>query len=772
MKIQNVLKWGLLSCSAMIAVPAAAIAQDSASSDAERKFDVVIVTSQNRAEDVQNVPIAINVIGAERLTEAGVVDFQSLAQVAPQVQIVADTNITRVTVRGVGTNSNDESQDSSIAINIDGEYLNRPTVLNASLFDLERVEVLRGPQGTLYGRNATGGAINFITRKPGDKFSINAAATYGSFEELQIEAGMDVPLGDRAAIRISAIDVSNEGSVYHPNVNQRSNNKDYSAVRLGVRLQPTDKLSIYGSVDYVDVDQKSNNQAFVNFNLPGFLADDGTGNCNTAAGWVEVAPLVPGVQCSPQNTNYLPTIDRSEYNSAATGVLYIRSEQVALRGEVNYDLGPVTLTYRVGHRSSDSPSDLPLSPAYVFKTWNDEVKTTSQQLLLRGATDGGILWQGGAFFFNEELERDRGLFNTVVGPNGSYINYFVPSVKSESWAVFGQTDIPLTETLTAVVGGRYTEDDRSATYRNYGFNFNSGLVQLSQNQALNPSILNREASDTKFNWLVGLNYTPNDNQLYYAKVSTGYKNGGFDSVGPYKPETVTSYEIGNKNRFNDGQYLVNVTGFYYDYSDLQVGVLLNPATGNQTFNAGAATIWGLEGEFEANVSESGRFAFSANYLNAEYDQFLAAIPVQCLGGCALNGVGDLNPGDPTSVTQPNLAGNKLPRSPEWILSARYEHSWDLGMGRSLLGVVSSTYKSSYFNTIFNYNDDRQDGYTATDVSLKYDSGALWSLAVFGRNLENERPLTYAAFTSAGPDDIFNWQFGQPRTYGVRLAFEY
>lgn len=768
----RVIRLGLLGCSALVAMPMFSFAQEEADASAERTLDVVTVTAQNRAEDVQNVPIAINVIGGDALREAGVVDLQDLATIAPQVQIVSDTNITRVTIRGVGTNSNDEAQDSSVAINIDGEYMNRPNVLNASLFDIERVEVLRGPQGTLYGRNATGGAINFITRKPGDEFSFNGSVSYGSFEQLNIEAGMDIPLGDKMAIRVAATDVSNDGTVYHPNIDERSNNQDYSAARLSLRIDPTEKLSLYAAVDYVDVDQKSNNQAFVNFNATGFSADDGTGKCNTAAGWVEIAPLVPGVQCEPRNTNFLAGQDREEYPAVFAGVLSIQSEQVAVRGGASYDFGPVTLNYRIGHRDTSSPTNIPLSPAYTFLGFVDDTKTTSQELRLNSNNSDGIIWQGGVFLFSEELERDRGLFLPFIGPKGGFINYFVPSVESDSWAVFGQADVPVSENLTAVVGARYTSDERSAIYRNYGFNPNTGPVQLSQDPNRNPSILDLGSEDEQFTWLLGMNYQPNADQLLYGKVSTGFKAGGFDSVGTYAPETVTAFEVGSKNRLADGRYLLNVTGFYYDYSDLQVGVLLDSALGNQIFNVGAATIWGVEADFNVDITDHDRLFISANYLNAEYDDFLAAVPVQCLG-CSLNAVADLD-GDSTngSVTQPNLAGNTPPRSPEWIISAGYDHDWDLGSGRMLTASVSTTYKSEYFNTVFNYNDGRQDAYTATDIYLTYDSGKAWSASVYGRNLEDERPLTYASFTSAGPDDIFNWQFGMPRTFGVRLAVEY
>lgn len=771
MKLNNVMHMSLIGCSALIMVPAIAIAQERPQDERERTLNTVTVTAQNRSEDVQDVPIAINVITGEAFAKSGIVDMQGLSAIAPQVQVVNDTPNTRVTLRGVGTNSNDEAQDSSIAISIDGEYLNRPTALNASLFDLERIEVLRGPQGTLYGRTATGGAINFITRKPGDQFGINASATYGNFEQLNLDLGVDVPLGSRAAVRVAVTDVSNEGWVFHPNFNERSNDQNYTAGRIGLRLEPTDALDIYLAVELVDLDQASKVRSLINLNLPQFSANDGTGNCNTALGWVEFSPLVPGVQCRPVNTNFRGQIDPDNFASPVTGTGFFKSEVIAYRGEANYDLGPAVLTYRFGMRETNNTSDTPLGAAFLFKSFQDDIRTQSHELRLAGVTEGGIKWQGGTFFFSEELEVDRGLFQPFIGPNGSYVTYFTrPIVESDSWAVFGQADIPITDTLTAVIGGRHTSDERSAIYGNYGFVFNTGPTQVSQDPSRTPTILNLASDAEEFTWLLGLNYKPSENQLLYGKVSTGFKPGGFDAIGPYAPETVTALEAGSKNRFGDGRYLFNATAFYYDYADLQVGVLLDSTIGNQVFNAGVATIWGLEAEFEAAISTHGQLKLSANYLNAEYDEFRASVPVQCIG-CALNGVGNLDLDGP-GVTQPNLAGNTPPFSPDWIVQASYDHTWDLTNGAALVGAISGQYKGNYNASVFNYADTEQDPTVTMDASLTYDSGGKWSFSAFGRNLSDARPLTYGEFTSAGAEDNFGHAFAPPRTYGVRLTVEY
>lgn len=756
----------LLAGASLIALSSGAFAQEGR--------DEIVVTAQNREESVQDVPIAMNVFSEEQLKDAGITDLTAIKRLAPDVQITNDTQLTRVTLRGVGTNDNAETQDASIAINIDGEYLNRPTALNASLFDLERVEVLRGPQGTLYGRNATGGAINFVTRKPGDELSANGSVTYGNYDQIIAEGGITVPLGEMASFRIAGQHAAHDGYSYHPNVDRSSGDQDVSAIRGTLLLTPTERLEVMFAAEYITTDQTSPAQAWINLNAVGNRADE-TGPSFTdacsAPGWVEVAPLVAGVQCIPQNTTNLDNVDRHSYDSPVTGVGFEELEALVFRGNLTYDLGFATFTYRGGYRDNDLLADTTLSPAYIFKQFEWDSTSQSHEFRLNGDA-GGILWQVGGFLFKERQNVVRGLYNPFIGPNGSYITFFSrPFVDTDSWAAFGQVDIPLTDQITLVAGGRYTDDSRSAQFDNYGFQFNAGPVNLVANGVPPATSQLLTTGADKFTWLAGINFEPTDDTLIYAKASTGFKAGGFDSVGAYAPETVTAYEIGTKNTFG-GRYMVNLAAFYYDYSDLQAAVLLDSTVGGQVFNAGAATIWGIEGQFEALVTDNDRLYFTANYLNAEYDEFLASLPVQDLGG-GLNGVGDLDgvPGNP--VVQPNLAGNTPPRSPELVLTAGFEHIFPLNNGGQIMLNAFTRYNSGYYTTIFNWSDDKQDSFTQTDVSLEYVAPeGRWSLQAYARNLENTRELTYASFTSAGPDDIYNWQFGAPRTYGVRLAVDY
>lgn len=745
---------------ATIAMPAFAQTTDTAPDD---QVAEIVVTAQNRAQSVQDVPIAIDVIGAEAIKDAGVTDFREIERLAPAVNITQDANFTRVTVRGVGTNSNDESQDQSIAINIDGEYLNRANILNISLFDLDRVEVLRGPQGTLYGRSATGGAINFITRKANTRnFSANGSATYGNYDLKTLEGGVNVPFGF-GGLRLSGIYTDRSGYFYHPNIDARSATAGTIGGRASVRLQPVDRLTIDAAVEYVDIDNIISSFASVDLNAAG----NGPGANCSQNGWVDVAPLLAGGQCIPRNTNYLSRIDRKRYDAALTGVGRNQQQSTAVRGRIQYDFGPAILTYTGGYRDVAQKSEPAVPPSYRFLEFANNTATQSHELRLNGDT-GGFIWQTGAFYYREKLDNNRGLFNPRIGPNGSFINYFTRASDTKSWAVFGQVDAPITDTLTAVGGVRYTNDKRNGVFGNYGFRFNSGpnRATTAPTQLLYPS-----SADDKITWLAGLNYKPNNDTLIYGKVSTGFKSGGFDSVGSYAPETNTAYEAGLKLDFMAGRRShFNLAGFYYDYRNLQVPTLIDNAIGAQVFNAGGATVWGVEAETVINLDDRNTFSAAVNYLNTRYDELFTTLTVFCVD-CTQTAVGDLDP-SPTRIVPPNLAGNRLSQSPEWTISVGYDHVFDLGNTGRLTASAFSRFKSDYF-VGNNYRDNRQEAYTQTDLSLKFQPvSERWSLQAFVRNLEDIRPLAFADFVSAGPDRVYNWGFGAPRTYGVRLGFDF
>lgn len=743
------------------------------------ELDVIVVTAQNRTENIQDVPIAISVISGETLKEKGVTDFLSVQKVAPALNITNDTGNTRVTVRGVGTLSNNEAQDQSIAVNIDGEYLNRPRILNAAIFDLERVEVLRGPQGTLYGRNSTGGAVNFITRKPGDKFAVNASATYGNYDQIIVEGGVDLPIGDVGGIRVAGFYREHDGYSFHPNTpfsptpafvpnpSSRSDNDHTGGGRISLRLAPASGLTIDAAIERVEQDLIVAAQAWADMTDPSL--SPGTNPTTCSNGWAVAGtvtspppgtPTVIGVQCLPENTNALASVNRHSYNSPFVGVGTSHQVSTAVRGRIAWDFGPATLTYTGGYRDTSGSGTITLSPAFIFTGFPAGTKTQSHELRLNGTTQN-VKWQGGAFFFKEKQTSDGGLYSPFIGPNGSYINYFQHPTTAKSWSVFGQAEVPFGDTLTGIVGGRYTKDKRSANWRNFGFQFNSGPVQFPASSFAGTPLLLSYSGAGKVTWLAGLNYTPNDDTLIYAKVSTGYKAGGFDSTATtFKPETNTAYEGGAKLSF--GRSTLNVAGFYYDYKDLQNEVLLDPSQGAQTFNAGKAEIYGIEAEANIRPSSADTITASAMLMHAKYKEFTASVASFDVG---------VSPALPTTT---DLAGHRLPQAPRILLTLGWDHVFDLGSAGTLTASAYTRYKGNYYMDAENYNDSKQTGRTQTDLSLEYSpENKHFSVQAYVRNLEDYRSLTHAGNVAIpGVANVYNWQFSPPRTYGARVSVNF
>lgn len=767
----------LLASACAIAFGSPAFAEEAAeNTDATE----IVVTAQNRTQSVNDVPIAIDVVGAEALRDSGFGSMNDMSKIAPVVQINQDQGTVKVTVRGVGTSSNDEAQDTSVVVNIDGEYMNRPHALGSALFDIERVEVLRGPQGTLYGRNSTGGAINFITRKPGNDFGVNASASYGNYNAIRLDAGVDLPVGNIAAIRFSGFYDDRDGYVKHPARaafgpfpafagGESDDNQNYGG-RVTVALNPTDALSISLSGEYAEKHYTPSVFAAVNLNAAG-NAPTGPG-CNLT-GYTRVAPAYSQTLCIPNKTNFLSTVNRANFAAPGFGLGKLDDETHALRARIAYEISDAaTVTYIGGYREFLQSGLRTLPISYRSVTFLNETKTHSHELRVNGVLSG-LTYQVGGFYFKESVDVESG-FKLPIGPNGTYLSYFGRDITSESKSLFGQVEVPLAEALTLVGGLRYTDNGRDALYYNRSFVPAEAPGQPRPGlTGITPLVLGNDES--KVTWLAGVNYQPNPDTLIFGKVSTGFKAGGFDSIGDYKPETNTAYELGWKQSFGPAsKHQINLGAFYYDYRDLQVSVLLDTAVGGQTFNAGKATIWGLEASGDFKVGENTTFRASINYLNAKYDELFAQFNVYTVPGTGAdrNGIGDLDP-NTAGVQKPNFAGNRPAFSPEIIATFGIDHVVPLGSAGSVTLSANSMMKSSYFTDFYNYQDGKQKAYHQTDASLTWKpESEKFSIQAFVKNIEDERPLTYGSFVSAGPDDIYNWQFGTPRTYGVRFSVDF
>ncbi|MDQ3844441.1 MAG: TonB-dependent receptor [Bacteroidota bacterium] len=714
--------------------------------EASGKIQEVIVTAENRAVSVQRVPIAIDLVQGRDLRKLGVVDITQLPALAPGLQFEENTIFSSFTVRGVGSHEGAaELSDQAITVSIDGEYINRPVALGASMFDVDRVEVLKGPQGTLYGRNATAGAINVIAKKPTNRLEGDVFAQYGNYKTRRLEAALNIPVSDMLSFRAAGMLNKHKG-YRDAGPAGRVDDGDVLAGRLGLLFKPIRNFSIYLVGEANRVDQTAPAQYGVG--VTSAVADSGK------------AP-----------SSFRPAYFPKDFPLPSAG--FVKSNQWALRGRAQYNLGSTVITYTGGYRDVDFKGYQPLN-GFIPETFSFDnqltYQTQSHEFRINGE-NSNVIWQAGVFYGHEDQSVGRGLFLPAVrnaNPrfNGQppYLNFFLQEVTSKTTGVFAQSTYNFNEKWSLTGGLRYSSDKKERdgaqlasapfapnsvvfTYPNRPTTFTqSGMTKIKD------SI--RSGSWDQVTWMVNLEHHFAPNKLLFGKVSTGYKAGGFDLVSIYKPEKITAFEIGSKNTFANNRLKLNLSAFAYNYKDQQVSVFLSTAVGSIIRNAGKTRVYGLESETEWAATREDRFKLVINYLDAKFKDLQTS-----------QNLFRANPGPV------NLAGNRPVQSPKWTVLGRYDRNITLNAGSLSFGI-QSMFKSEYFLTPFNWAADKQEAFTKTDANLTFTPKGDWfDIGVYVQNLEDNRILNYASFNGSNIN-IYNWIFGNPRTYGVQFNYRF
>ena len=710
------------------------------------KIEEVIVTAENRAVSVQRVPIAIDLVRGSDLKKLGVVDITQLPSLAPGLQFEENTIFSSFTIRGVGSHDGAaELSDQAITVGIDGEYINRPVALGANLFDIDRVEVLKGPQGTLDGRNATAGAVNVITRKPTDRLEGDVFAQVGNYATKRIEADLNVPVSRAIAFRGAGL-LNKHNGYRDGGPAGRVDDGDVLAGRLGLLIKPGRNFSMYLAYEASKTEQTAPAQYGVP--VTSLVADSGQ------------AP-----------SNYRPAQFPKDFNLATAG--FANSDQWAFRGKVEYKLGSAVLTYTGGYRDVNFEGYQPLN-GFVPETFsfdnNLDYQTQSHELRINGESKN-VIWQGGVYYGHEDQHVARGLFlpiarnaNPAFGGNPPYINFFLRDVTSKTSGLFAQTTYNFTEKWGITGGLRYTSDKKERVGSDLAappfapgaviFTYPNRPTSFTQEGMTTLKDVPNSGSWDQVTWLVDLEHRFDNNKLLFAKVSTGYKAGGFDNLGSYDPEKLTAFEIGSKNKFANNRLKLNLSAFVYDYKDQQVSVFISTAVGGAIQNAGKTRVYGLETETEWAATKADKFKLVINYLDAKFKD-LATVQNRFNA-----------PAEPV-----NLKGNRPVQSPKWTMVFRYDHNIDLTAGVLSFGI-QSMFKSDYYLSAFNYEGDRQNSFTKTDLNLTFaPKGDRFDIGVFAQNIEDNRPLNFAAFTG-NTINIYNWIFGNPRTFGMQFNYRF
>lgn len=708
------------------------------------QLEEIVVTASRYQETLQRTPLAVSALSANSLTQRGIVEVANLATEVPTLQIGTNGQNASVdiSIRGITTNNvNTYSGNPAVAAYVNGVYVARTQGLNEGLFDIERVEILRGPQGTLYGRNATVGAINIITAKPTQEFDFRAEATIGNYGTVTTRGMLNVPITDNFAVRGVAFQNRNNG--YQDTLGTTRENyfrADNFGGRLSAQWKPTGNLSMLLQVD-------------------GFR-ERGSPN-------LPVATPVRGT-LNPSNSFGDP------YHRAITpGREGIQNIDVFnVRANVDLELSDAfSLSYYGGYGEVDTftfldADGLPVDALTV--NFDDRNWNTSHELLLRYANDR-LKAVAGANYTAEGTSGDLSSDfpgGGGVAPRGLHFPH--PDYDQDAFGVFGQATYSLFDDLRLTGGLRYSKTKASnpgagTQFCNVGAPLNQPPVspfcpRFSANNQ-------RDRSFENVSWKAGFDYDVSDASLLFGSVSTGFKQGALNSESllittpVVRPEKVVNYELGIKNRLFNNTVTLNLAGFYMDYTDLQVSqviyVTLNPpVTTSIVTNAAKARIYGAELEYAWQIDRNDQINGFASYLNAQYRSFLNAIdPVL----------------DPASRNPLDLSGNRLIRSPEIMARINYSHKFDLNESGNLSPQVSFYYQSSSFLREFNQPFDRQPGYTRTDLRLTYNApGDRLTVEGFIQNLEN-KAIRVAEYPVSLVLQSF---YAPPRRYGIRIAYDF
>ncbi|MFT4256904.1 MAG: TonB-dependent receptor [Pseudoxanthomonas sp.] len=743
--------WPLLAAAALC--PAVAIAQDDGGNKAQDEakiLDAVVVTSQKRVQNVQDVPISIQAFSLEALEDAGVNKVEDLALVTPGLTMTKQLLSNTPYIRGIGSPDSSPGAESPVSMYIDGVYVANPYGTVYSLSSIDRIEVLKGPQGTLFGRNATGGLVNVITRDPQQDRWIEGSFSFGNYETFGAKLYATTGIAENVAADI-AISFSNQGKGFGRNLTNNSeiNSREDSVIRTKWLITPSENTEIRFTADSSEL---KSSLGVIQAVYPGSLAADGAlvfAGCVAGLGGDPSAPTAEEFAiCQPIGAAGATRSPDGFYDSyqAAPGVFESETKGVSLR--VDHRFGDLEFASISAYRESNvtgSFEQLTSRFPAVLIDVNQGYETFTQELQLQkqGERFG---WIVGAFYLDDK----SGFFP----PDGLYVRgiflgdveqNITSPISTRSYAVFGETNFALTERTRLTTGLRWTRDER----------------QIDNHVFVNGDLV-AEISDSKSwsepTWRVVLDHHLSDRTMVYGSYSRGFKSGNFPSASPgsppVNPELIDAYEVGFKSTILDGGARLNGAMFFYDYSDMQVTRTSQGAL--VTENAAAAEVLGLEVDFVANLTANLSTRVGFSYLDTEYTEFKDA-PVSTPNPSGLGG---------NVISALDVSGHPLARAPDYTFNVGFNYDVSLGIGEVSTGVN------------YAYNDGyswepaariRQDAYGLLSAYAAWRSASgEWGLRLYGNNLTNEK---YYSFVTE-QEVVDAYAPAPPRTFGLEVSFEF
>jgi len=749
MNTNRLARWLAMAACTLPSAPLLAQSQEGTAPQ-EASSEDIVVTAQRRAQRLQDVPIAITALSGAAIQKMGATNVTDIVANTAGVQSQApagNSGFPVFNIRGVTLLDFSYTSEASVAIYSDDVYLGNAAFATQQLFDIERIEILKGPQGTLYGRNATGGLVHYISRRPTDTVQGQAMAQYSSYNDVVLEGAISGPVSEAVRVRFAGRFNRNDGWQKNVFTNTRLASVDHA---IGIRgtieadLTPDVLLTVSGNYS----DTKGSEDGRAHFGTRQFDNDltDGV-NAPTCA----VADILASLCYNGRNFRD-PDPNRKRPSSDLPSIPYAMRSAGAL-AKLEWEMGDVKLTsissYLWGRKIDGIDVDAaPISQSNLEVQYYARHQQFSQELRLGGET-GALTWVAGGYYY-----RDKRFFNALF-PASTLGNY--TDQKIESISGYAQGTFALTDALNVTGGLRYTQDEKTLV----ALGAVSGITRGTRDGTNLPSFglpATGKIRPNKLTWRAGVDWHPTPEIMLFANASTGFKSGGYNTslvftkgeIGPVAPETITTYEVGAKTELLDRLLTFNVTGYFNDYKNIQAAASVPCApncpspsvtTVNQYINIGNSKIYGAEVELgirpRDDLSANIAFAYNHNKLDAPLTILVAGRPVD---------------------------GNRLVNTPRISISGDFSWEPALGTGNLIFGG-DFKYQSKIFFRPDNSPLAVQKGYALVGARVGYATASGVRFEAFARNLFNQEYFTSrTALAEAAPA---TW--GLPRWLGVRVS---
>ncbi|WP_394175895.1 TonB-dependent receptor [Thalassotalea litorea] len=736
--------------------------------EVDDEIEQIVVTATKRNAAVQDVSVAVTALDAEAIKRAGIEDITRLEHVVPGMKFGQSGNEVRLALRGTRTNNVGTEAEQVVGIFEDGVYVATTTQALGAYVDVDRIEVLRGPQGTLYGRNTFGGTINIHTRKPNfDEVEGYLNAVVGSYDRLRYEGAINIPIGDTFAARFAVMGDSHDGYIENTYVDGTSDDlsdKDIDYFRGAFRWSPVEELDVTLRLG----------------------TSTSKGNGNAIWGYQQIGGYIDGMY-SPghlYSDAYEGASEPSVFDQGPWKVARNMQSGVDIQTDfytlnVEYDFDFATLQYTANLTEFDGAQWY--DPDYTdgadpvnsgFVGWTSTQDTTSHELQLISNTDNALEWLLGLYYFEQtanwnwlQLNNDE-LEVPHWDRDGDYI--------SDSFGAFAHVTYDLDEDNRVVGGLRYAEDSKQQRdpldWDNADWSVWPPVIPVLYGQG-------EKSTWDKVLWKLGYEHDLNDDVMAYAQVSTGYRAGGINGAGgngvpaSYDPETVTAWELGYKSTWLDNSLTFNASAYYNQYEDMQAQsfVLINGNASEYTENGGELDAMGLELELAYQPGNGLNVSAQLALMDAEFGDYKVS---------KVTGLGDINDrqSEPSDSPLINLSGWRPALASDLTLGFQASYDFDLADFGVIRPYFQTSYVSDYYASDFNLDGVKQDGYTKSDFRVIWQSasGTLEAQA-FVLNIEDEAVLNrVAVFNPGAAPNVASLQanWGNPRTWGVSVTYNF